>query len=97
MLDNNLYHQYAILARLYDWEKKGAQTFSVLVPQELTPGTVTVDSLGEQELSGKKVEELRVSTEDNEIDLFLDGAKLLRVVAPAANAEIIREEPHEGK
>jgi hypothetical protein len=93
VLDNNLYHQYALLARLYDWDKKGAQTFSVLVPQEMTPGTVTVDSMGEQELSGKKVQELRVRTEDNEIDLFLDGPKLMRVVAPAANAEIIREEP----
>ena len=39
VLDNNLYHQYAVLARLYDWNKKGAQTFSVLVPQEMTPGT----------------------------------------------------------
>jgi hypothetical protein len=93
VLDNNLYHQYSLLARLYDWDKKGAQTFSVLVPQEMTPGTVTVDSMGEQELSGKKVQELRVRTEDNEIDLFLDGPKLMRVVAPAANAEIIREEP----
>jgi hypothetical protein len=92
VLDNNLYHQYALLARLYDWDKKGAQTFSVLVPQEMTPGTVTVDPMGEQELSGKKVQELRVRTEDNEIDLFLDGPKLMRVVAPAANAEIIREE-----
>jgi|HubBroStandDraft_4_1064222.scaffolds.fasta_scaffold24281_2 hypothetical protein len=92
VLDNNLYHQYALLARLYDGDKKGAQTFSVLVPQEMTPGTVTVDSMGEQELSGKKVQELRVRTEDNEIDLFLDGPKLMRVVAPAANAEIIREE-----
>jgi hypothetical protein len=92
VLDNNLYHQYALLARLYEWDKKGAQTFSVLVPQEMTPGTVTVDSMGDQELSGKKVQELRVRTEDNEIDLFLDGPKLMRVVAPAANAEIIREE-----
>lgn len=97
VLDNNLYHQYEILAHLYDYEKKGAQSFSVLVPQELTPGTVTVDSMGEQELSGKKVQELRVRTEDNELDLYLDGPKLMRVVAPAANAEIIREEPHEGK
>jgi hypothetical protein len=97
VLDNNLYHQYELLAHLYDWQKKGAQSFSVLVPQELTPGTVTVDSMGEEELSGKKVQELRVRTEDNELDLYLDGPKLMRVVAPAANAEIIREEPHEGK
>jgi len=91
VLDDNLYYQYTFLARLYDWEKKGEQTFSVLVPQEMTPGTVTVDSMDEQVVNGQKVQELRVRTEDNEIDLFLDGPKLVRLVAPAANAEIIRE------
>ncbi len=92
VLDNNLYHQYELLARLYDREARGAQTFTVLVPQEMTPGSVTVDSLGKQESGGKQLEELRVRTEDNEIDLYLDGQKLIRLVAPAANAEIIREE-----
>ena len=91
VLDDNLYYQYTFLARLYDWDKKGEQTFSVLVPQEMTPGSVSVDSMGEQVLNGQKVQELRVRTEDNEIDLFLDGPKLVRLVAPAANAEIIRE------
>src|SRR5271170_4271393 len=91
VLDDNLYYQYTFLARLYDWDKKGEQTFSVLVPQEMTPGAVTVDSMGEQVVNGQKVQELRVRTEDNEIDLFLDGPKLVRLVAPAANAEIIRE------
>ena len=43
ILDNNLHHHYAILARLYDWEKKGSQTFPVLVPQTQTPGTITVE------------------------------------------------------
>lgn len=92
ILDNNLYHQYELLARLYDREAKGAQTFSVLVPQEMTPGSVTVDSMGKQDSGGKQLEELRVRTEDNEIDLYLDGQKLMRLVAPSANAEIIREE-----
>jgi len=91
ILDNNLYHQYAILARLYDWDKKGAQTFSVLVPQEMTPGSVTVESLGKQESGGAKLDELRVKTEDLEIDLFLDGPRLMRIVSPSTNAEIIRE------
>ncbi len=91
ILDDNLYHQYTLLARLYDWDKKGAQTFSVLVPQEMTPGTVTVESLGSQEFGGKKVEELRVQTEDLEVDLFLDGRRVVRIVAPSSNAEIIRE------
>ena len=71
--------------------EKGPQTFAVLVPQELTPGVVTVDSLGKQDVDNKKMEELRVKTEDNEIDLYLDGNKLMRLVAPAANAEVVRE------
>ncbi len=91
VLDNNLYYQYAVLARLYDHDKKGVQTFSVLVPQELTPGSVTVESLGDQNTgNGKKMEELVVKTEDLEVDLFLDGGKLMRIVAPANNAEIDR-------
>jgi hypothetical protein len=92
VLDNNMYDQYAILARLYDWDKKGAQTFSVIVPQEMTPGSVTVESLGKQDTgNGAKLEELRVKTEDIEINLFLDGQRLVRIVSPSANAEIIRE------
>ena len=91
VLDNNLYHQYAVLARLYDRQKKGAQTFSVLVPQELTPGTITVESLGDQDVNGKKLEELTAKTEDLEVDLYLDNGRLVRIVAPSNNAEIIRE------
>ncbi|HXA77942.1 MAG TPA: hypothetical protein VNV41_12500 [Candidatus Acidoferrales bacterium] len=92
VLDNNLYYQYAVLARLYDRDKKGVQTFSVLVPQELTPGSLTVESLGEQNSGGgKKLEELVVKTEDLEVDLFLDGGRLVRIVAPSTNAEIVRQ------
>ena len=90
VLDNNMYDQYAILARLYDWDKKGAQTFSVIVPQEMTPGSVTVESLGKQD-TGEKLEQLRVKTEDIEINLFVDGQRLVRIVSPSANAEIVRE------
>jgi hypothetical protein len=91
VLDNNLNYQYAVLAHLYDWTKKGAQTFPVLVPQELTPGTATVESLGKQDSGGKSLEELRVKTEDNEVDVFLDGGRLARIVVPTANAEVVRE------
>ncbi len=91
ILDNNLYEQYAVLARLYDWDKKGAQTFSVLVPQSLTPGTVTVEWLGKQPVGGKELDELRVKTEDLELDIYLDGPHLERIVAPASNAEILRD------
>src|SRR5260221_8567260 len=44
VLDNNLYHQYAVLARIYDWSKGGVQTFPVIIPQEFTPGSLTVQS-----------------------------------------------------
>src|SRR2546425_4684166 len=42
VLDNNLYHQYAVLACIYDWSKRGVQTLPVIVPQELFPGTIPV-------------------------------------------------------
>jgi hypothetical protein len=91
VLDNNLYHHYAILARLYDREKKGTQTFSVLVPQELTPGAITVDSLGIEEVNGKKLEELTAKTQDLEVHLYLDNGRLIRIAAPSNGAEIIRD------
>ena len=91
ILDNNLYYQYAVLAHLYDWQKKGPQTFSVLVPQELTPGTITVESLGTQDVDGKKLDELTVKTEDLEVDVYLEGPRVVRIVAPSSNAEIVRE------
>ncbi len=91
ILDNNLYHQYAILSRLYDWEKKGPQPIAVLVPQEMTPGNVTLESLGVQAVGGSKLEELRVRSEDLEVNLFLDGRRLVRIAVPSANAEVVRE------
>lgn len=92
ILDNNLYDQFAVLARLYNWQAGGEQTFPVLIPQALTPGSVTLNSLGEQDAgNGQKLTELQVKTADLEVDLFLDGKKLIRIVSPSANAEITRQ------
>jgi hypothetical protein len=91
ILDNNLFHQYAILARLYDRQKTGPQTFSVLVPQSMAPGTVTVENVGRQDVGGAKLDLLRVRSEDLQIDLYLDGPRLVRIVSPSSNAEVIRE------
>jgi hypothetical protein len=91
VLDNNLFHQYAIVARLYDWQKKGEQDFAVLVPQTMTPGAVKVQSLGPQAVDGKQLELLRVKTDDLEVDLYLDNLRLMRIAVPASNAEVIRE------
>jgi hypothetical protein len=92
VLDNNLYHQYAVLARIYDWSKKGAQSFPVLIPQELTPGTVSVEATGSATAGGKTYEGLRVSTSDVEVLLYLDSNhRLMRLEVPAAKVSVIRD------
>jgi phage baseplate assembly protein gpV len=92
VLDNNLYHQYAVLARVYDWSKRGTQTFSVLIPQELTPGTITVDWVGAVSADGKTYEGLKLITTDIEMVLYLDSNhKLMRLEVPASKAAVVRE------
>jgi hypothetical protein len=92
VLDNNLYHQYAVLVRLYDWSKRGPQTFPVLIPQELMPGNVTAESTGSASIDGKSYEGFRVTTTDLEIDLYLDSThRLMRLEVPAAKVSVVRE------
>jgi hypothetical protein len=92
VLDNNLYHQYAVLARVYDWSKRGVQTFPVLIPQELTPGSITVEAAGTQSSGGKSFEGLRVTTSDLEVLLLLDTSyRLMRLEVPAAKVAVVRE------
>jgi hypothetical protein len=92
VLDNNLYYQYAVLARLYDWSKKGQQQLQVLIPQELTPGTITMEASGSASSGGKTYEGLKVSTSDLEILLLLDPShKLMRLEVPSAKVAVVRE------
>src|SRR6266851_3855439 len=92
VLDNNLYHQYAVLARIYDWSKRGVQTLPVIVPQELTPGSITVQSTGSASADGKTYEGLKVNTSDLEILLLLDNNhRLMRLEVPEAKVSVIRE------
>lgn len=92
VLDNNLYYQYAALARIYDWNKRGSQQFPVLIPQEMTPGMITLEATGSASSGGKNYEGLRVSTSDLEIDLLLDtNHKLMRLEVPSAKVSVVRE------
>jgi hypothetical protein len=92
VLDNNLYHQYAVLARLYDWSKRGPQTFPVLIPQELMPGSITAESTGSASIDGASYEGLRVNTTDLEIDLYLDSNhRMMRLEVPSAKVSVIRD------
>ena len=92
VLDNNLYYQYAVLARIYDWSKGGEQTFPVLIPQDLTPGTLSVVSTGSASADGKTYDGLKVSSSDLEIQLLLDNNhRLIRLEVPEAKVSVIRE------
>lgn len=91
VLDNNLNYQYALVAQLYDWGAKGQQTFPVLAPQDMTPGTITVESLGPKSVEGGTFETLRVNTADLETLAYYDARRrLMRVEVPAAMVVIVR-------
>src|SRR6266446_5452709 len=92
VLDNNLYYQYAVLARVYDWSKRGTQNLPVLIPQELTPGSLIVEATGSASVKGKSYEGLRVTTSDLEVLLFLDSNhRLMRLEVPAAKVSVARD------
>src|SRR5438046_5629 len=75
-----------------DKGKRGVQTFPVLIPQELTPGTITVQSTGSASADGKTYEGLKVNTSDLEILLLLDGNhRLMRLEVPDAKVSVVRE------
>ena len=92
VLDNNLYHHYSILSHVYDWTRRGEQTFSVLIPQQLTPGTIKVEATGTVSADGKSYEGLSVKTSDIELTLYLDANhRLMRIEVPASEAAVVRE------
>jgi hypothetical protein len=93
VLDDNLYYQYAVLARLYDWSKRGTQTLPVIIPQELTPGSVSVEPAGPTVAGdGKSYDTLRVSTSDLQVLLFLDSNhRLMRIEVASAKVAVVRE------
>src|SRR5579862_4913104 len=91
VLDNNLYDQYAVLARLYDWNAKGTQTFPVLIPQDATPGSISIEPLGPKTIDGASLDGLRVRTSDIEVDAYFDARRrLMRVEVPDAKVVIVR-------
>jgi len=92
VLDNNLYYQFGLLARVYDWKAGGKQTFPVVIPQDMVPGNIFVESLGEQQDGNAKYEAVRVSSPDLEIMIYLDANhRLMRLEVPSSNVTIERE------
>jgi len=91
ILDNNMYHHYAVLARIYDWEHKEPKTYNVLIPQDLTPGTVTVEYGGQQVVEGQKLDVMRVPSTDLEIEVLCVNGRLMRLEVPSTKAVVVRQ------
>ena len=92
ILDNNLYDQYSVLGRLYDWGAKGSQTFPVLIPQDATPGMITLEALEPKTVNGAELGGLRVRSADLEIEVYFDAKhRLMRLEVPEANVVVVRE------
>lgn len=92
VLDDNLYYQYEILARTYNWKAGGVQTFAVFIPQEQAPGTITAEAGAPATVDGVKYEQLTMRTPDLEVTLYLDSShRLMRLIVPASKAEIRRQ------
>ena len=91
VLDNNLYHQYAVLSQAYDWTRRGEQSFPVLIPQQLTPGEIKVEATGPVSADGKSYEGLTVKTNDIELVVYLDANhRMMRLEVPASKAAVVR-------
>ena len=73
VLDNNLYYQYDVLAQVYDWKAGGKQTFPVLIPQDMVPGSISVESMGPRQVENATYESLRVNSTDLEILVYVDN------------------------
>ncbi len=92
ILDNNLYDQYAVIGRLYDWNAKGTQTFPVLIPQDTIPGSIMVEPADSQSAGGGSLEGLRVKTADLEVEVYFDAKRrLMRLEVPDAKVVVTRE------
>lgn len=84
VLDNNLYDQYCVLAQLYDWSARGVQNFPVLIPQDRSPGSISVEAISQSEL--------RMKTSDLELTVHVDSAhRVMRISVPSSKAEIVRK------
>jgi hypothetical protein len=96
VLDDNVFHQYIILAKRYDFTKGGIQEFSAFVPQQFISGGVSVTDKGMEgvQLSNQnvKLQHLVVDTGELQISLWLDDKHSLRKLAvPKSGVEVVRE------
>ena len=96
VLDTNFFHHYAILIHQYDSIQSGVQQFNVFVPQEATPGTISLELKGkENQSTGKTTQELNhfeAVTDQVKIGIWATPAgEIYRISIPQANLEVVRQ------
>ena len=96
VLDTNFFHHYALLLRQYDAEQGGAQHFNVFVPQEATPGTISLELQGkENQQVGKATREFnhyQAVTDEVKIDIWATPqCEIYRMSISQANLEVVRQ------
>jgi len=96
VLDDNVFHQYIILTKRYDFAKGGIQEFSAFVPQQFISGGVSVSDKGLEAVQvlsqDLKLQHLLVDTGELQISLWLDEKHSVRKLAvPKSGVEVFRE------
>lgn len=91
-----LYHDFALLARLYDYAKGGPQRIRVFVPYSLQPGEATLELKGVENQTvdgrGQPVRQLLITTEDNQVMLWVtESGRFVRLLAPQDSVEVLPE------
>ncbi len=96
VLDDNVFHQYIILVKRYDFARGGVQEFSAFVPQQFIAGGVSVSDKGMEDVrlsnQSMKLQHLLVDTGELQISLWLNEKReLLKLAVPKSNVEVVRE------
>lgn len=96
VLDTNFFHQYTVLLREYDVSRGGTQQFNVFVPQEATPGTISLALEGRESLqigkSSREMNHYRAVTDAIRMDIWATPqGQIYRISAPDAKLEVVRQ------
>ena len=96
ILDDNVVHQYELLAWRYLATSGGIQSFNGYIPQEALPGglAVTEVEIGDQKSQEKKSKprHLIVTTDNLRVDLWVEGSgRVERVSFSSAQLEAVRK------
>jgi len=96
VLDDNVFHQYALLAQRYNFDRSGLQEFPAFIPQESIGGILHVLYKGDEKIdvNGKteEAQHLVVDTNDLKIDLYVEGKdhRMVKMEVPSSQVTVVR-------